>query len=199
MRRAGLVAVVALCSMVGLMTIDGCGSADSNTPSAEQLESARREGEETAREKARIKRLSRQVHHLQREVHRQGHPAAPVSDQSSAGAAPSQESIDSSVLRSFHAPSGNVSCEILSDGALCSVASIDETFAFSNGEEAHVESGTPLPRDAGELAPYGSTISAGSITCSVPQSNEPRGITCSDGESGHGFEASRVTDRQHVY
>jgi hypothetical protein len=185
--------------MVGLTTIDGCGSSGSDSPSAEQLESARREGEETAREKARIKSLSRQVHHLQREVHRQGHPAAPVSDQSSAGATPSQESIDSSVLRSFHAPSGNVSCAILSNGALCSVASIDETFAFSNGEEARIESGTQLPSEAGEPAPYGSTISAGSITCSVPQSDEPRGITCSDSESGHGFEASRVSDRQSVY
>jgi len=194
-----LVAVVALCAIVGQLTMNGCGGSSSDTPSAQQLESARREGEEAAREKAQIKSLQRQVHHLQHEVHQQGHPAAAVSDPSSASAAPPQESIDSSVLRAFHAPSGNVSCEILSNGALCSVASIDETFTFSNGEEARIAPGTSLPRGAGELAPYGSTISAGSIVCSVPQSNEPRGVTCADSESGHGFEASRVTDRQHVY
>jgi hypothetical protein len=197
MRRTGLVVVVALCAIVAQTAMNGCGGSGSDTPSAQQLESARREGEEAAREEAQIKSLQHQVHRLQGEVRRQGRSA--TADNPTPASAEPAESAGSSVLRSFHAPSGNVSCEILSDGALCSVASTDQTFVFSDGEEARVESGTALPRDAGEPAPYGSTISAGSIVCSVPQSNEPRGITCSDGESGHGFEASRVADRQHVY
>jgi hypothetical protein len=198
MRGTGLVAVVALCAIVSQIAMNGCGNSDSDAPSAQQLASARQEGEEAAREKARIKSLQHQVHHLQSEVRRQGHSTTAVSSPNAAEAEPAG-SVGSSVLRVFHAPSGNVSCEILSDGALCSVASIDETFAFSNGEVARVESGAALPEDAGELAPYGSTVSAGSIVCSVPRSNEPRGITCSDSASGHGFEASRVADRQHVY
>lgn len=179
------------------MAVSGCGSSDSGGSAEQELEAAKREGEETVREKARIGRLQHQVHHLQREVHRQGHTVV-VEGDSGAGAAESA-SAASSVLRAFHAPSGNVSCEILSGGAVCSVESINETFSFSNGEEARTEPGVALSRSTGELAPYGSTVSAGSITCSIPQSDEPRGITCSDGESGHGFEASRVPDRQSVY
>lgn len=188
--------VVAVVCVVGL-SASGCGSSGTSGSAQQELEAARREGEEVVREKARIGRLQHQVHHLQREMHRQGRTVV-VEGNSGADAAESP-SAASSVLRTFHAPSGNVSCEILSSGAVCSVESIEETFSFSNGEEAHTEPGVAVSRDTGELAPYGSTVSAGSITCSVPQSDEPRGITCSDGKSGHGFEASRVPDRQSLY
>ena len=196
MKVAGFVVAVVVCIIVGLSTVSGCGSSNSGGSSEQELEAAKREGEETAREKVRIGRLQQQVHHLQHEVHRQGHTV--VESDSGAEAAESA-SVASSVLRTFHAPSGNVSCEILSGGALCSVESTNETFSFDNGEEARIESGAALSRGAGELAPYGSTVSASSITCSIPRSDEPRGITCSDGESGHGFEASRVPDRQSAY
>jgi hypothetical protein len=103
------------------------------------------------------------------------------------------------VLRTFHAPSGNVSCEILSNGALCSVDSIATTFRFADGGPAQIESGAALSGGAGEFIPYGGTVSAGSVTCTVPLSNEPHGIICTDSESGHGFEASRISGRQHAY
>jgi hypothetical protein len=42
-------------------------------------------------------------------------------------------------------------------------------------------------------------VSEGSITCTIPHSSEPHGIICTDSSSGHGFEASREPERQHVY
>jgi len=190
--------VVGLCLFSGLTALDGCGGASSPPqPSAQRLESARREGEEAAQERAQIKSLQHKVRHLQREV-RKGHPAAVVvTGSSQANAAPETEA--STASRIFHAPSGNVSCEVTSSGASCSVDSIDETFTLTNGEEARLETGTALPRGAGELAPYGVSIAVGSVVCSVPESNEPRGITCSNSETGHGFEASRITARQSTY
>ncbi|HEX6688499.1 MAG TPA: hypothetical protein VF085_07520 [Solirubrobacterales bacterium] len=177
--------------------VSGCGGSSSSSPSEQQLEAAREQGEKAAHESDRIDRLQHQVHHLQHEVHRHGHTV--VVEQSADAETADSPSVSSEILRTFHAPSGNVSCEILSNGALCSVDSIGETFAFSDGQEAHTESGAVLPRGTGELAPYGSTVSAGSIACTVPQSSEPRGIVCTDSESGHGFEASRVSERQSVY
>jgi len=197
MERARFVAWVATCLLIGLLAASGCGNSGADDPSKQELEAARQEGEEAAREKARVDHLQRQIHNLQHEVHRQNHTVVVESD---SGSATGESSVsDSSALRTFHAPSGNVSCEILANGALCSVASVGETFSFSNGEEGQIDSGAVLGRGAGELAPYGSTVSAGPVSCSIPRSDEPRGITCSDGESGHGFEASRVPDRQHVY
>jgi len=197
MRRAGFIVVIAACMLAGSLAASGCGGSSSDGSSSQELEAARSEGEEAAREKATISRLQHQVHRLQREVHRGSHT---VVVERHPGVAPTEPTnASSSVLRIFHAPSGNVSCEILVSGATCAVASIDETFTFSDGQEARIESGTMLARGTGELAPYGSIVSAGSVTCSIPQSDEPRGITCSDSESGHGFEASRVSDRQSVY
>ena len=195
MRGAGFIALMIGCAVVGLFSLGGCG--DSSSSSSEQLEAAKKQGEEAAQERDRVSALQHQVKHLQHQVRRHGHtvvvapsaPAAPASPQGSAV----------STVRTFHAPSGNVSCEILSNGARCSIDSTGETFSFSNGQEAHDDPGVVLSRGAGELAPYGSTVSAGSISCAIPQSNEPRGIVCSDSESGHGFEASRISTRQSVY
>ncbi|HEV2858505.1 MAG TPA: hypothetical protein VGW80_08910 [Solirubrobacterales bacterium] len=193
-----MIAAVALCVTAAQITISGCGNTGSGAPSAQQLESAHKEGEEAARETARIERLQHQVNHLQKEVHRRARPTAVVTNAGSPRA-DAPVSTYQGAARTFHAPSGNVSCEVFPHGALCSVASLDETFTFMNGEEAHVEAGAALPEGAGELAPYGETISTGSVTCSIPQASEPRGITCSDSGSGHGFEASRVPERQSTY
>ena len=197
MRKVGFLVVIAALMLIGPLVTSGCGGSSSDASSMQELEAARSEGEETAREKAKIGRLQHQVHRLQHEVHRGNHTV--VVERSAGATSPESADTGSSVLRTFHAPSGNVSCEILSGGAICSVESIDETFEFSDGQEGHIESGSVLARGEGELAPYGTTVSAGSVTCSIPQSDEPRGITCSDAESGHGFEASRVPDRQSVY
>lgn len=192
--RAVLLAVF----VTALVGFAGCGGSGSSESTQQQLEAAKREGEEAAREKDRITSLQHQVKQLKRQGHKTAPAvAAPSSQQEQPAPAPQGEA--PVVLRSFHAPSGNVSCEILSNGALCSVDSTAETFSFSDGEAAHEESGSTLSRSSGELAPYGSTVSAGSVTCTIPQSNEPRGIVCTDSESGHGFEASRVGSRQSVY
>lgn len=101
------------------------------------------------------------------------------------------------MLQYFHTP--NVSCEIRVDGALCSVDSIGQTFVFEGGGAAYVESGNSVPDGVGAPATWGSTVSAGSVVCTIPPLDEPSGITCTDSETGHGFEASRVPARQRVY
>jgi hypothetical protein len=175
----------------------GCGGGSSTDASGQQIELARREGEEAAQERARIKNLQHQVRDLKKEVHKSQPATVVVTESGSNAPEPPPAAADD--LRTFHAPSGNVSCEVGPRTASCSVVSAGKTFVLPSGEEARLESGVTLPRGAGELAPYGSTITVGSVICSVPQSSEPRGITCSDSDTGHGFEASRVPDRQSIY
>lgn len=183
--------------VVVLAALSGCGGSSSTDPSEAQLEAAKRQGEEVAQERDRINSLQKQVRGLKHQAKHRSTTVVvePDSGTETVGSADA----GSTVLRTFHAPSGNVSCEIFSDGALCSVGSIATTFSFENGEAAHIDPGASLSHGAGELAPYGSTISAGSVTCTIPQSSDPHGIICTDADSGHGFEASRVSERQHVY
>ncbi|HUB98682.1 MAG TPA: hypothetical protein VMS11_02550 [Solirubrobacterales bacterium] len=105
----------------------------------------------------------------------------------------------SQASRTFHSPSRNIGCAILPDGALCSVVTSNETFVFNHGAPASIEPGAVLSGSAGDLAPYGSTVRAGSIVCSIPAAPERRGVTCSDSATGHGFEASRIAARQSTY
>lgn len=196
MNRAAVAIAVAIC-VVGAAGVSGCGGESATDASGQQLESARREGEEAAEERARIKNLQHQVRDLKREVHK-SHPATVVVTEPGRNA-PEPAPAASTALRTFHVPSGNVSCEVGPSTASCSVASIGETFVLPSGEKGRLESDVILPRGTGELAPYGSTIAVGAVVCSVPQASEPRGITCSDSETGHGFEASRVPDRQSTY
>jgi hypothetical protein len=193
------VTVVGVASLaIILFASSGCGDSSSG-PSEAQLQAAKAEGEEAAREKDRIDNLQKQVRGLKHQAKQATTAPAPAAQTDSTVSSEPSDTGASSVLRSFHAPSGNVSCEILADGALCSVDSVATTFAFSDGQPARIESGASLPRSAGELAPYGTTVSAGSVTCTVPRSDDPHGITCVDAGSGHGFEASRVASRQHAY
>lgn len=187
---AGSLAIVAL-------ALPGCGSSNSSGPSEAQLEAAKKQGEEAAHERDRINSLQKQVRNLKHRSRQQGESTVVAEGESGVETVTSESG--SEVLRTFHAPSGNVSCEILSNGALCSVSSIATTFAFDDGQAAQIESGASLSRNAGELAAYGSTVSAGSITCTVPLSSEPHGIICTNSSSGHGFEASRISARQHAY
>jgi hypothetical protein len=196
MKRAGVVVVVGL-FVLGSTALSGCGGGSSTDASAQQLESARREGEVAARERAQIKNLQHQIRHLKKEVHKR-HPATVVVAESGEER-PRSELPPSTDSKTFHAPSGNVSCQISADSALCSVASIAETFVLETEESGRLESGILLPRGAGELAPYGSTITVGSVVCSIPESDEPHGISCSDNATGHGFEASSVPARQNTY
>jgi hypothetical protein len=190
--------LAALCLLVlALAVLGGCGGGGSSTAAESQLRAAKKEGEEAAHEKDRVNNLQRQVKQLRHQVH---HPSQAGSGAQAVGGTTTDTSeSDGEVLRSFHVASGNVSCEIAVDGATCTVEPIAETFAFSGGEPAYSESGAVLPEDLGEVAPYGTTVSAGSISCEIPPTSVPKGIICSDSASGHGFEASRVPERQSVY
>ncbi len=191
-----MLCVLLLCVFsLGLL---GCGGSESNAPSAAQLEKAREEGEREGQERARVDELEEEVQALKRKTRQD--KATPSPAVGSPTPAPvEQREPETELLRSFHAPSGNVSCAITSNGAYCTVASIATTFRLTVGSPGQIEPGAVLPKGFGELADWESTVSAGSITCTVPASNEPRGIVCSDVSSGHGFEASRVSARQKAY
>ncbi len=196
----GIRLLVVAAALLALFAVAGCGDSGSDTASQEQLEAARDEGEEKAREQERVDDLQRQVRKLKKRVDGRAAAAAaaPVAATPAAVAsAPSDAPAES--REAFHAPSGNVSCEVFSDSALCTVASVDLTFTLAGGEAARVESGSTLSRGTGRLAPFGTSVRIGSITCEIPHEDEPRGITCTDTSSGHGFEASRHSDRQRVY
>lgn len=199
-RSSGAVQALFSLLLVGVVLV-GCGGSSASstaTISAAQLQAAKKAGEEKAEERDRVNSLQKQLRSLRHQVRHGGSLArsssAPSSNSQSAPAVESEPSV-----RAFHSPSGNVSCEILADGATCTVESIAETFSFAGGEPAQIEPGVQLSSDLGELAAYGSTVSAGSISCEIPPSSVARGVSCSDSTSGHGFEASRVAARQSAY
>jgi hypothetical protein len=132
---------------------------------------------------------------------RHDHAGAAGEAPSTAAAAPSPSAPTAEAEPvSFHAPSGNVSCEVFLEGATCTVASVGETFVLDPGEPATIEAEAALPPGYGEAVGYGSTVAGGgSVTCEVPPSDSPRGVSCVDSSDGHGFEASRVPDRQKAY
>lgn len=193
MGRSGT--TTALAALLIALTVAGCGGSDSEGSSEAQLRAAEKQGEEAAHERDRIDSLQKQVNRLNRQA-KHGEPAIPSQAGAQSVAAPESES---ATVRIFHAPSGNVTCEISADGALCSVGSIAETFSFDNGQPAQITAGTALADGAGEPVSYGAVLSRGSIACRIPESDEPHGIICEDIGSGHGFEASRVSSRQRAY
>ncbi|HVV75136.1 MAG TPA: protein kinase [Mycobacteriales bacterium] len=99
----------------------------------------------------------------------------------------------------FHAPQGNVNCEIGPQLTICSVVQADETFVLPRSGAAYREPGLRIPDTRGRLADWGTSVNNGTVTCSIPQSYEPKGIICRDADTGHGFEASKVASRQQTY
>jgi hypothetical protein len=199
---SGLAAVTAAAGL--LVGCGGSGSQSTETVSMAQLRAAKRAGEEKAREQDRVKNLQKQMRQLKHRVNHGAHAHSGATASASPAVAPpaatsTQASAEGAPVRTFHAPSGNVSCQILVDGASCTVESIGETFVFEAGGPARIEPTAALPRGLGELVGYGNTVGAGSIICGVPPSDIPRGITCSDASTGHGFEASSVSSRQSAY
>jgi hypothetical protein len=194
---------VILCCVLAAALLVGCGGSGGGStaasPSAAQLQAAKKEGEEAARERDRVASLQRQVHRIKRQMHSSRasvakQPATATSSPSTSSAEPEPEPV------SFHAPSGNVSCEIFLEGATCTVVSVGETFVLDPGSPATIENAMALPRNYGEEVGFGNAVSdGGSVTCEVPPSDSPHGITCVDSSDGHGFEASRVPDRQQAY
>jgi hypothetical protein len=199
MTRPPLKSIAALALLLLAAALAGC-SGGSSTVAEGQLREARKEGEEAARQRDRLDDLQKQVRSLRHQVRhatREKEPHSSPPSSSPPDAPPAEPA--SQAVRAFHVASENVSCEILEDGAVCTVEPIGQSFSFSEGQPAGTESAATLPRGLGELVPYGSTVSAGSISCEIPPSSVPRGVTCLDASSGHGFEASRVPSRQDVY
>lgn len=196
--RSGSLLTLGAFATLALVGCGGSGSDDSSVQ--QQIEQARQQGAAVAHRQERIAELQKRVRHLERESGGgESQPESSASRQPAPAPVETSPASTSGAVRTFHAPSGTVSCSILAEGALCAVSSIDETFVFDHGSAAAVEPGAALPRRAGELAPYGSTVSEGGISCVVPQSDEARGIVCTDSSTGHGFEASRVASRQSTY
>lgn len=191
MQLSRSISTLCLVAAVGLVVV-GCGQSEDDSSEAaiqQQIAQARKEGAREARQRDKIESLQSRVKRLERE----GRPVAEGQPRD----AEVDSTAGSSVLRAFHTP--NVSCELRANGAICTVVSTAETFAFEDGEAAYVESGSRVPEDVGALAAWDSTVSTGSITCTIPPLEEPRGISCVDNETGHGFEASRVPARQRTY
>ncbi|HTR75082.1 MAG TPA: hypothetical protein VMH33_07460 [Solirubrobacterales bacterium] len=202
-RSRGVLLLIGLGALAPVLGGCGGGGSSSTTASASQaqIREAKKAGEEAAHEKDRVNSLEKQVRKLRHQVrHKQSAPILSAEGKASepAVAQPNPEPSDSEV-REFHVESGNVSCQVRSDGAICTVEPISQTFSFAGGGAAGTESGSVLPLDLGEVVPYGSTVAVGSVSCEIPPTNVPSGIVCSDADTGHGFEASRVASRQKVY
>ena len=196
------VCVLALSALaLASLVLPGCGGSSASstaTVSAAQLRAAKRAGEEKAEVRDKVNSLQRQVRGL-RHRFRHGVQVPAVDPAPDSNSQPPMGAEGDSALRAFHSPSDNVSCVILADGATCTVESVAKTFSFANGEPAQIESSTRLAADLGALAPYGTTVSEGSISCEIPPASAARGVSCIDADSGHGFEASRVDARQSAY
>jgi hypothetical protein len=201
------VLVVGLGALAVVGFLVGCGDSGGGpttvTVPASQLRAARERGEDAARERDKVAGLQRQVRAINRRLrHPHAHrppPSASVVAEGGPTSATAAPAAPEGPSRSFHAPSGNVSCEVFSDSATCTVESVASTFVLEPGSPARVESGSALPTGLGELVEYGNTVSVGQIACEVPPSDVPRGISCVDQSDGHGFEASRLQSRQETY
>jgi len=196
-RPCRTILLLASVSALALLGFIGCGGSGSNDASQAQIEAAKAQGEEHARETDRVDDLQQQVRHLRGQIQRADTGVAVVKGGGVEATGTAGNGF--AVLRTFHTESGNVSCEILSDGARCFVAPTGTTFAFSGGSAARIETASSVAPESGELAPYGTSVSAGVITCTIPPSSSPHGVICADSASGHGFEASRVLGRQNAY
>lgn len=175
----------------------GCGSSEGRASQAE-LDAAREQGARDAAQSEKVKALEKELDEVRRSKSEKPStkPVVVSSGESSRPATPRAASGGGG--RTFHAPSGNVSCRVTSSTAACTVASIGTTFVLPASGPAYTESSAQLARGAGEAAGYGQTISVGGVTCEVPPSSVARGISCTNSD-GHGFEASRVSSRQKTY
>jgi hypothetical protein len=185
----------AVLATVGLAA---CGSSSSGPSSATelQIDRERSEAAQSAHQEDKLKALEGEVHRLKRHkrVTQVNKPGTAAEDTPATSVATNGE------VRLFHAPGGNVNCEVQADSARCTVVSTAQTFVLPAGDEAaYVESGAALPTDSGALTGFGSTVSIGAISCEVPYEDEPRGVVCQDNDTGHGFQASKDYSRQQVF
>jgi len=104
-----------------------------------------------------------------------------------------------SKARTFHVPTGAVSCRVSASSAMCTVARTATTFSFADGGPARREGSAVISPDAGFEADWSSTVKVGTVSCRIPPKDVIMGISCKDTDSEHGFEASRHPHRQRVY
>lgn len=175
-------------------SLAGCGS--DNTSSAD-IQEARTEAAAQQKLKDKQAELERKVNELKKQ-NGSGKTETVVVTSGSGGTS-TQPSSSSGGTRTFSAPSGNVTCQVTSSTAACTVASINTTFVLNASGTATREAGTRFPRGSGSPAGYGTTVTEGSVTCSIPTSSQASGITCVNSATGHGFEASRQPERQKTY
>lgn len=203
-RRWRVIAAAAVC--VAAFSYAGCGSgSDGSTQMA--TTASTKAVVQLAKDEAQIKYLEKRIDRLQGKLDRlhgkqdsqkkadsgtTGGGTTTVTTQSTAEPPPGTSS--------FHSPSGNVSCQIEGGGATCTVASISTSFVMPpGGGAAQIQSGSIVPEGSGTEAAWGTTVSLGDVTCEIPLESEPRGITCHNDSTGHGFEASSVSERQRGY
>lgn len=191
MHRPVLILVVAaVCT-----SLASCGS---DGASSDEIQQARAEAAAQQKLKDKQAELERKVNELKKQKTSSSGATKTVTVASGGTDAPSEAS-GSGSQRTFSAPSGNVSCRVSSSTAVCTVASINTTFVLNSSGSAFRESGTRLPRGSGTPVGYGTTVTEGSVTCTVPASSQASGITCVNAATGHGFEASRRPERQKTY
>lgn len=173
----------------------GCGGSDDTADQLakqNEIAQAKKDAVLQVKTQMKIRQLQRQIRN-QQQVPVGGSPPP-------AEAPPSSGYIDSSSsgsdYQSFHTP--NVSCELDSSGATCTVISTGEDFILNAGSPASQSYGSSLPSELGISAAWDTTFTAGSVSCRVPPETEASGIECTDG-SGHGFEASKEADRKSAY
>ena len=188
-RTAGILVTAVLAA-----TIAGCGS---DNTSSDEIQQARAEAAAQQKLKDKQAELEQQVNELNKQNGSDKTKTVVVT--SGSGGTSTQPSSGSGTTRTFSAPSGNVTCQVTSSTAACTVASINTTFVLNASGTATREAGTRFPRGSGSPAGYGTTVTEGSVTCSIPPSSQASGITCVNSATGHGFEASRQPERQKTY
>lgn len=197
--RAALVIVIA-CG-IGSAVGSGCGGENDQAAVEERVARERVDAAAQAKQEQRIKDLADEVRTLKKERKRPASTA--VERQAPASPAVTSSSSSGDEATTFHTPSGNISCRVATTGALCTVASMETTFAIGSGGgggAAQQRPGLDLPQGSGEARSYGESVSAGAFTCALPaSSNSTRGVVCADRDTGHGFEASAKRSRQRAY
>lgn len=194
-RAAALAAALCLLTGFGLAGCAGSSQSDDAATQA-RIDRERADAAETARNEQKLADLQEEVRALKKRESTRRKTAAARAPVPSASASRSSGDLES---RTFHVPSGNVSCRISSRAATCTVAVIEKTFSFADGGTAGIEPGVELPRASGSAVGWGTTVSVGAVTCSVPPQTARKGITCTDVSTGHGFEASRQPSRRKAY
>ena len=132
-------------------------------------------------------------------------PGAPKPDQLTGHkSAPADETV--AELTGFISPTGNVACMIEPSRARCDIIDRDwslpprpadceldygQGISLNSGGSAEFVCAGDTAFGPDEVLPYGSSTVAGALRC---ESAEP-GITCRDGQTGHGFSIAREAYR----